>query len=358
IHVRMSNAPLTPMSDSRFTWSGKWRLAIRRLRCSVDCARPRSLGRWFLRLPWSAASPDRDRDDRDDPGDDPGDQEGIAQETSKESGGADRDVAPEVPISVEPRTVDERAGLVSNCEVVLEGPPERAGIGVALVRVDDRVVVVVDEPVVVSSIQGSQVQRDVFSDLDREVRTRARQRRVREAPARAPSRVEVGQALCRRRRGCESDGSEQEAREHNCRKRSWMDLRHGIPPRSAARASLGDKSIGLTSCDLQKRSLPGIRNVLRFAEKRANKEGCGRGRFRARFVHCGGGGGVPGLPIRRQKNAAKAITATMITITPTTIRTVFSPPSSGGGVVCAARIVMLPHMVARSSPGPAVRSLR
>src|SRR5881409_3947587 len=90
-------------------------------------------------------------------------------------------------------------------------------------------------------------------------------------PARAPSRVEVGQALCRRRRGCESDGSEQEAREHNCRKRSWMDLRHGIPPRSAARASLGDKSIGLTSCDLQKRSLPGIRNVLRFAEKRDRK---------------------------------------------------------------------------------------
>src|SRR3989449_11376503 len=137
----MSIAPRSPMSDSRVTRSGKWRLAIRRLRGSVDCARPRSLGRWFLRLPWSAASPDRDRDDRDDPGDDPGDQEGIAQETSKESGGADRDVAPEVAISVEPRSVDERAGLVSNREVVLEIAPERAGIGVALVRVDDRVVV-------------------------------------------------------------------------------------------------------------------------------------------------------------------------------------------------------------------------
>src|SRR3989475_11028023 len=137
-----------------------------------------------------------------------------------------------------------------------------------------------------------------------------------------------------------------------------MDLRHGSPRRSAARASLGDKSIGLTSCDLQKRSLPGIRNVLRFAEKRANKEGCGRGRFRARFVHCGGGGGVPGLPIRRPKNAAKAITATMITITPTTSQNLFSPPSRGGGVVCAARIVMVPHMGARASPGAARRALR
>ena len=57
------------------------------------------------------------------------------------------------------------------------------------------------------------------------------------------------------------------------------------------------------------------------------------------------------MPIRRQKNAAKAITATMITITPTTIKTVFSPPGSkGGGVVCAARIVMLPHMVTVSEP--------
>src|SRR5207247_2376341 len=106
---------------------------------------PASSGRGFRRLPWPAPRPDRDRDDCDDHGDDPGEQEGIAQETSKESGGADRDVAPEVPISVEPRSVGERAGLVSNREVELEVAPERAGIGVALVRVDDRVVVVVDE---------------------------------------------------------------------------------------------------------------------------------------------------------------------------------------------------------------------
>src|SRR5438128_12694744 len=134
-----------------------------------------SRGRWLLRQPWSAARPDRDRDDCDDHGDDPGDEEGIAQEASEESGGADRDVAPEVAISVEPRSVDERAGLVSNREVVLEVPPERAGIGVALVRVDDRVVVVVDEPVVVSSIQGSQVQRVVISDSDLELPTGARE---------------------------------------------------------------------------------------------------------------------------------------------------------------------------------------
>src|SRR3989442_15835150 len=61
-----------------------------------------------------------------------------------------------------------------------------------------------------------------------------------------------------------------------------------------------------------------------------SKEGYGRGRFRARFIYCGGGGGVPGLPIRRQKNAGNAITATMITMTPATIRTVFSPPGSNG----------------------------
>src|SRR5438128_6923710 len=84
---------------------------------------------------------------------------------------------------------------------------------------------------------------------------------------------------------------------------------------------------------------------------RAKKEGDGHGRFRARFVHCGGGGGVPGLPIRRQKNAANAMTATMITITPTTIRTVFSPPGSKeGGGVSAAKIVMLPHIVTVSEP--------
>src|SRR5438093_13561697 len=166
MRARMSIAPRSPMSDSRVTGVA-WGLAIRRLRGCVDCAGAMSLGRWFLRLPWSAARPDRDRDNCDDHGDDPGEQEGIAQETSKESGGADRDVAPEVPISVEPRSVDERAGLVYNREVVLKIAPERARIGVALVRVDDRVVVVIDEPVVVSSIQGRQVQRDVFSHLDR-----------------------------------------------------------------------------------------------------------------------------------------------------------------------------------------------
>src|SRR5437667_5038055 len=237
-----------------------------------------SLGRWFLRLPWSAARPDRDRDDCDDHGDDPGEQEGIAQETSKESGGADRDVAPEVPISVEPRSVDERAGLVSNREVVLEVVPERAGIGIALVRVDDRVAVVVDEPVVVSSIQGRQVQCDVFSDLDLEVRTRARQRRIREAPARAPIRVEVGRALYRRRWNRESEGSEHEARENKRYKSSWMNRGHRIPPRCGPRAFLGDKGIGLSSCDLQKRSLRGIQNVLCSPEMRAKKEGYGRGR--------------------------------------------------------------------------------
>src|SRR6266705_556415 len=175
MRARMSIAPRSPMSDSRVTRGGKRGLAIRRLRGSVDCARPRSLGRWFLRLPWSAARPDRDRDDRDDAGDDAGEQEGVAEETSEESGGADRDVAPEVPVSVEPRSVDERAGLVSNREVVLEVAPERAGIGVALVRVDDRVAIVVDEPVVVSSVHRRQVQSDVFSDVDLEVRTGARQ---------------------------------------------------------------------------------------------------------------------------------------------------------------------------------------
>src|SRR5881397_3860073 len=307
MRARMSIAPRSPMSDSRVTRSGKRGLAIRRLRGSVDWARPRSLGRWFLRLPWSAARPDRDRDDRDDHGD----QEGIAQEASEESGGADRDVAPEVPISVEPRSVDERAGLVSNREVELKIAPERAGIGVALVRVDDRVVVVIDEPVVVSSIQGRQVQCDVFSDLDLEVRTRARQRRIREAPARAPIRVEVSRAPHRCRRGRESGRSEQEAREHNRCKRSWMNCGHRIPPRRAPRAFLGDKGIGLTSCDLQKRSSREYRTDS-VPELRAKKEGDGRGSIRARFHWGGGGGGVSRLPIRRQKKAAKAMTATMI----------------------------------------------
>src|SRR5947209_1246925 len=300
-----------------------------------------SLGRWFLRLPWSAARPDRDRDNCDDHGDDPGEQEGIAQETSKQSGGADRDVAPEVPISVEPRSVDERAGLVSNREVVLKIAPERAGIGEALVRVDDRVVVVIDEPVVVSSIQGRQVQCDVFSDLDVEVRTRARQRRIREAPARAPIRVEVSRAPRRRRRGRESGRSEQEAREHNRCKRSWMNRGHRIPPRCAPRVFLGDKGIGLTSCDLQKRSSRGIQNVPRSRAARKERSLWARS-VRARFHWGGGGGGVSRLPIRRQKKAAKAMTATMIKA-PATMRTVFSPPGSKGFDCGLAEIVMLPH---------------
>src|SRR2546428_4842510 len=74
-----------------------------------------------------------------------------------------------------------------------------------------------------------------------------------------------------------------------------------------------------------------------------SKEGYGRGRFRARFIYCGGGGGVPGLPIRRQKNAANAITATMITMTPATTRTVFSPPGSHGVDGRGAEVVMFPH---------------
>src|SRR5438093_1949170 len=282
MRARMSIAPRSPMSDSRVTGVA-WGPAIRRLRGSLDCAGPMSLGRWFLRLPWSAARPDRDCDDCDDHGDDPGEQEGIAQETSKESGGADRDVAPEVPISVEPRSVDERAGLVSNGEVVLKIAPERARIGVALVRVDDRVVVVIDEPVVVSSIQGRQVQRDVFSDLDLEVRTRARQRRIREAPARAPIRVEVSRAPRRCRRGRESGRSEQEAREHNRGKRSSMNCGHRIPPRCAPRAFLGDKDIGLTSCDLQKRSFGRYRTYSVPREARKERRLWARW-IRARFT--------------------------------------------------------------------------
>src|SRR2546426_11072421 len=67
-----------------------------------------------------------------------------------------------------------------------------------------------------------------------------------------------------------------------------------------------------------------------------SKEGYGRGRFRARFIYCGGGGGVPGLPIRRQKNAANAHTSMTISQTPAPIRKVLSLPGShgvhGGGV--------------------------
>jgi len=117
----------------------------------------------------------------------------------------------------------------------------------------------------------------VFSDLDLEVRTRARQRRIREAPARAPIRVEVSRAPRRCRRGRESGRSEQEAREHNRGKRSSMNCGHRIPPRCAPRAFLGDKDIGVTSCDLQKRSLGDTERAL-FPAKRAKKEGYGRGR--------------------------------------------------------------------------------
>src|SRR3989442_15316126 len=73
------------------------------------------------------------------------------------------------------------------------------------------------------------------------------------------------------------------------------------------------------------------------------KESYGRGGCRDRFIYCGGGGGVPGLPIRRQKNAANAITATMITMTPATTRTVFSPPGSNGFDGGVAEMVMLAH---------------
>jgi len=72
------------------------------------------------------------------------------------------------------------------------------------------------------------------------------------------------------------------------------------------------------------------------------KEGDGRGSIRARFQEGGGGGGVSRLPIRRQKKAANAMTATMIK-TPATMRTVFSPPGSNGFDPELAEIVMLPH---------------
>src|SRR2546425_11209784 len=88
-----------------------------------------------------------------------------------------------------------------------------------------------------------------------------------------------------------------------------------------------------------------------------SKEVYGRGSIRARFHEGGGGGGVSRLPIRRQKKAAKAMTATMIK-TPATMRTVFPPPGSNGFDGGLAEIVMLPHMVVRTSPGPAERSPR
>src|SRR2546428_13874177 len=74
-----------------------------------------------------------------------------------------------------------------------------------------------------------------------------------------------------------------------------------------------------------------------------SKEGYGRGRFRARFIYCGGGGGVPGLPIRGQKNAANAHTATMVTMTAATSRTVFTPPGSDGFEGGGPGDATLPH---------------
>jgi len=100
-----------------------------------------------------------------------------------------------------------------------------------------------------------------------------------------------------------------------------MNCGHRIPPRGAPRAFLGDKDIGLTSCDLQKRSLGGIQNVL--CSQRSAQRKKAMGAVDPRPVHWGGGGGgVSRLPMRRQKKAAKAMTATMIK-TPATIRTVF-----------------------------------
>src|SRR6266545_6079509 len=95
-----------------------------------------------------------------------------------------------------------------------------------------------------------------------------------------------------------------------------------------------------------------LRHVVRHAG--GDKEGYGRGGSRARVHSFSGGGG--GVFIRRQKYVAKTSTATTITIEPTITRTVLSPPNSPGP--SAAKIVMLPHMVERSSPAPAVRSLR
>src|SRR5437879_11568542 len=85
-----------------------------------------------------------------------------------------------------------------------------------------------------------------------------------------------------------------------------------------------------------------------------SKEVYGRGSIRARFHEGGGGGGVSRLPIRRQKKAAKAMTATMIK-TPATIRTVFSPPGSKGFDGGLAEIVRIPHTRETQPPGPAVR---
>src|SRR5207247_2215232 len=86
-----------------------------------------------------------------------------------------------------------------------------------------------------------------------------------------------------------------------------------------------------------------------------NKEGYGRGGSRARVHSFSGGGG--GVFIRRQKYIAKTSTAATMTIEPTITRSVLlSAPNSPGP--SAGKIVMSPHMVVKSVPGPAARSLR
>src|SRR3989442_12448747 len=100
-----------------------------------------------------------------------------------------------------------------------------------------------------------------------------------------------------------------------------MNCGHRIPPRGAARAFLGDKDIGLTSCDLQKRSLGGIQNVL--CSQRSAQRKKAMGAVDPRPVHWGGGGGgVSLLPMRRHKKGAKALPATRSN-TPSPTRTVF-----------------------------------
>src|SRR2546428_12489324 len=67
-----------------------------------------------------------------------------------------------------------------------------------------------------------------------------------------------------------------------------------------------------------------------------SKEGYGRGRFRARFIYCGGGGGVPRFPIPRLKNVGEAVPSTIISFSSASIRPQFSPPRGnrldGGGL--------------------------
>src|SRR2546426_8319066 len=137
--------------------------------------------------------------------------------------------------------------------------------------------------VVVSPIKERKFKRDVFPDLNLEVRTRALKKRIQEPPARAPIRVEESRAPRRCRRSRESGRSEQEAREHNHGKRSSMNCGHRIPPRCAPRAFLGDKDIGLTSCDLQKRSLGRYRTYSVPREARKERRLWARW-IRARFT--------------------------------------------------------------------------